>query len=351
MERAPTILSLRPLVKLSFSQWISIRRCPLKGSLSSAVIDGELPKPALTRASIVGKFHHRAMELVATARTPAEIRQLLEDEIEKLQREISTWPHLRRLGSVSGWDEINRSVSLAEELAGSRRDAMSANSGTGVEVELRSSSGLLVGRPDYFTIRESRGRLREYKSGAIREKDGILASEYADQVKFYSCLIFDCFDVDTVDASVESLSGDRCEVTINRTDASLFFASMEATLNALNQRIQEGVAPEMLALPSHDACSFCVGRVVCIPFKRTQDEMELDGDQHVVQGTVVSLEKRTVGQAATIEDVCRGRRLALNLPADFSQQICQGSSYVFLNLRRQGAAFSWGHTSRVLANA
>lgn len=315
------------------------------------MIDGELPKPALTRASIVGKFHHRAMELVATALTPAEIRQILEDEIEKLQREISAWPHLRRLGSVSGWDEINRSASLAEELADSRSGAISTNSGAAAEVELKSSSGLLVGRPDYFSIRESRGRLREYKSGAIRDQDGALAGEYLDQVRFYSCLIFDCFDVDTIDASVESLSGDRCEVTIDRTDASLFFASVEATLNALNQRIQELAAPETLALPSHDACSFCAGRIVCIPFKRTQDEMELDGEQHVVQGTVVSLEKKTVGLTATIEDVCRGKRLALNLPADFSQQICRGSSYVFLNLRRQGAAFSWGHTSRVLANA
>lgn len=315
------------------------------------MIDGELPKPALTRASIVGKFHHRAMELVATALTPAEIRQILEDEIGKLQREISASPHLRRLGSVSGWDEINRSVSLAEELAGARSAAISTNSGAAAEVELKSSSGLLVGRPDYFSIRESRGRLREYKSGAIRDQDGALASEYLDQVRFYSCLIFDCFDVDTIDASVESLSGDRCEVTVDRTDASLFFASVEATLNALNRRIQEVAAPETLALPSHDACSFCVGRIVCVPFKRTQDEMELDGEQHVVQGTVVSLEKKTVGHTATIEDVYRRKRLALNLPADFSQRICRGSSYVFLNLRRQGTAFSWGHTSRVLANA
>jgi hypothetical protein len=218
-------------------------------------------------------------------------------------------------------------------------------------MDLRSDSGLLAGRPDVFSVDEPVAHLREYKSGAIRDEDGSLLSEYLDQVKFYSSLIVDNFDVATIKASVESLSGDRCEVTIDRPGARQFGVSVESVLKEFNTRIQGTITPEALAEPSHEACAFCPARIACLPFKKAQDRLELEGEQYVIQGPLVRLEVKSAGNVASVQDVCRDKRIELMVPQEISRQLTLESDYIFFNLRRQGAALSWGHTSGVLGSA
>ncbi|MGH8336398.1 MAG: hypothetical protein ACRETL_06155, partial [Gammaproteobacteria bacterium] len=81
MERAPTVISLNPITRISFSQWLALKSCPLKALLSSASLEGRLPVAAPTRASIIGQFHHRAIELVASSLSPTELDLTLEGEI------------------------------------------------------------------------------------------------------------------------------------------------------------------------------------------------------------------------------------------------------------------------------
>jgi hypothetical protein len=351
MERAPTVISLNPIMRISFSQWLALKSCPLKAMLSSASLEGRLPVAAPTRASIIGQFHHRAMELVASSLSPTELDLKLEDEIKMIQAKIAAWPHLARLGSVSGWDAINQSASLARELVATKIGSSRAKGAARAEVELRSASGLLVGKPDLFAIAGPRARLREYKSTGIREADGTVKGSYVDQVHFYASLIFDSYSVEAVDASIESLSGDRFDLCIKPAEAAEFSESVATLVHDVNLKVSAGSPVDEFAQPSRDTCALCVGRVLCVPFKRAQDNLELDGEQFVIDGTVTRLESAIRGASATVADVQRRAQIELLLPPRSSQELRQGAAYVFLNLRRQGNAFSWGYTSRVLLSA
>src|ERR1700730_18210887 len=185
MERTPTIVAVGPMRSITFSQWVSLNRCKLKAALRSAVIAGNLPEPLPTRPALVGLFHHRAMELAVQSASPVTLRDSLEAEIADLQLIVSYSPHLRRLGSVSGWDEVNRSVVLAQERVTANR-GLANGAAAAAETSLQSASGLLEGRPDFFSANGSVGLLREYKSGRIRDEKGELLADYRSQALFYS---------------------------------------------------------------------------------------------------------------------------------------------------------------------
>jgi PD-(D/E)XK nuclease superfamily len=348
MDRAPSIISIGPLINITFSQWIALNQCPLKGALRSAILDGELPMPPMTRASLVGIFHHEAMEQVALERSPDVIRRTLEGRIEEMQRIVSNLPHLRRFGSVSGWPEINRSVTIAQELSSWWVGTEKFDRRAHTELDLQSKSKLLKGRPDFFSVHESVADLREYKSGVIRETNGLLRCEYLDQVKFYSYLIVDTFQVETVNASIESLSGDRCEEQISLEQALRFGAAVEMSLTEFNRENEKCETWEVLAAPTRDACTFCLGRPVCRPFKKSQDQLGLEGEQYVLEGHLLSLEKTKLGNVAAVKDVYREKRLELLIPEEVCRELRLEKAYMFMNLRRQGPMLSWGNTSRVL---
>ncbi len=348
MDRAPSIVSIRPLINITFSQWIALNQCPLKGALRSAILDGELPKPPTTRASLVGIFHHEAMEQVALERSPDVVRRTLEGRIEEMQRIVSNLPYLRRLGSVSGWAEINRSVTIAQELSSSWVGTEKSDRRAHAELDLHSKSKLLKGRPDFFSVHESVADLREYKSGAIREKNGRLRCEYLDQVKFYSYLIVDTFQVETINASIESLSGDRHEEQISLEQALRFGVAVEMTVTDFNRQNEKCETWEVLAPPTREACTFCLGRPVCRPFKKSQDQLGLEGEQYVLEGHLLGLEKTKLGNVAEVKDVYREKRSELLIPEEVCRELRPANAYMFMNLRRKGPMLSWGNTSRVL---
>jgi PD-(D/E)XK nuclease superfamily len=348
MERTPTIVAVGPMRSITFSQWVSLNRCKLKAALRSAIIAGNLPEPLPTRPSLVGLFHHRAMELAVQSASPATLRDSLEAEIADLQLIVSSSPRLRRLGSVSGWDEVNRSVVLAQERVTANR-GLANGAAAAAETSLQSASGLLEGRPDFFSANGSVGLLREYKSGRIRDEKGELLADYRSQALFYSSLIFDNSGVELISAIVESLSGDRCEISINREEARQFGAEVEAMLESFNRSLAGLANIETLAEPTQEGCSSCIGRIACLPFKRVQDSLELSGEQFVVQGYVRGLETRRAQHVALVQDVCRDKEAELTIPESIASQLEQRESYCFGNLSRHGAGWLWGHSSRVFA--
>jgi PD-(D/E)XK nuclease superfamily len=346
MERAPVIMAVNPMPSITFSQWAALKRCKLKASLHSATLDGRLPDSLATRASLVGNFHHRSMELAAKIQSPTDLRDALEVEIVKLQSIVSASPHLRRLGSVSGWDEVNRSVVLACE-RGSAGYRTSSRTLAVAETGLRSASGLLQGRPDFFSVGHSVAHLREYKSGRIRDEDGHALTDYIEQAKFYSCLIVDNFAVTSVIASIESLSGDRHELTISRADARQFEIEVGTALADFNQHIPSREHLSVLANPSTEVCAFCDGRVCCASFKQLQDELELSGEQFIIQGRFGGFESRAMQCVVVVQDIYRAERSELLVPQAIGDQLVKDASYLFLNVSRHGAGWLWGHSSRV----
>jgi hypothetical protein len=233
MNRAPQFLGLGAIDHVTYYQWVNLQGCPLKGAIPVFKLDGTLPEQVPTRAVLIGRFHHRAMELAVNASSVTELIHQIDSEIVQLQATVNEWTHLKKSGSVSGWDEVNRSASLARRIASNRGGRNSARV-QHVERELKSRDGRLIGRPDFFSIGASDAVLREYKSGPIREPGGQLVPTYVDQLLFYSYLIFENFDVDRVVCHLAALAGDTHEVTIERQQADDFAADVVRLVHRIN---------------------------------------------------------------------------------------------------------------------
>jgi hypothetical protein len=287
------------------------------------------------------------MELAAKVSSIVELDEQIELEITKLQGAINQLPELRKEGSASGWAEINRSATLAMQIIADR----GAGVHVGVrqaEVDLQSKDGCLVGRPDYFSIAGDVARLREYKSGAIREPSGQPISVYADQVKFYAALIFDNYAVARVVASIESLNGDACEFEMKHADAAQFASAVACALRDANSMIGEKRDVSDLARPSKGACSFCEARIICVRFKREQDRLDLEGDQFLIEGMVTNRVQAANGAvtALTIMDEYRKMIATIVVPREAVVEVPGRGKLLLLNVRRHGGTLEWGRTSR-----
>jgi hypothetical protein len=351
MRAVPLVLEWRTELKtVTPSRWTSLMQCAAKGWVDILVLDGKLPDPPLSRGILVGRLHHRMMELAVTVSSPGELDARMEEEIAALQRQIVELPHLRRAGSVSAWTEINASVSLAMrvfELRGQRSDAEEIR----VEEELKSKDGLFNGRPDVFRIHGTRASLREYKTGAIRDKSGNIKPAYLDQVAIYAALILDNYDVETVAVSLDSLDGDRHETMVDRDQVRKLSQHVTGVIAKLNERVRSADSFAELAQPSQDGCSYCSLRSICSPFKGVQDELELVGEQLLAEGAVelVGERQNDALMSVSFNDECREMNFTVSLPASVASQMVQGRRYQLLNLRRRGGTLEWGQVSQALS--
>jgi PD-(D/E)XK nuclease superfamily len=349
MGRVPKVLGWGLLSEVTLSRWIAAHQCALKGLTTALDMDGPLPEQLPTRATLVGKFYHKIMERAVSAQSAAEIEGAIEAEIVSVQAEANTWKHLRKAGSVSGWDEINASASLGMRIAVGQAPS-SKESSWRAEQMFKSRNGMLLGKPDYFRIDAGRGALTEYKSGAIRGKDGEIKKDYLEQLLFYGTLLLDHFDVPRIDARLESLSGDFFETSIDQADAASFIARVRASLESLNAQLRAANTLVELAVPSADACRSCVTRPVCTAFKSGQDCLGIDGEQFLVEGHVTAVTPFATGAMTyvTITDRYRKSSLTIAAPADAVADVVVNCNYQLLDLRRHGTSLQWGSMTRVL---
>lgn len=348
MERVPRLIGMAEIKTITLSQWLALQKCPLMGLTSAMRLDGTLPEKPPTRATLVGLFHHRAMELAATARSDADLDAGIESEIKRLQSDVNKWTHLGRVGSVSGWDEVNATASLAARLVAERgvsaRPALRE-----VEQLLQSSDGLLAGKPDDVAVVGVQGFVTEHKSGAIRE-DGRIRQPYLDQLLFYSALIFDNYKVHSVTGQLKSLGGDFFEMVVLPRDAQEFAAHVRTLVDSVNAKCRTENPFGSLTTPSADACSLCSARPVCATFKRDQDMLGLEGEEYLIEGALIRVKPSAIRGLSdvTIADECRCVPVTIAAPEQVTSEMTPSRRYQLLNLRKHGGSLEWGLTSTVL---
>jgi hypothetical protein len=349
VERIPRLIGMAEIKKITLSQWLALQKCQLMGLTSAMLLDGALPERPPTRATLVGRFHHRAMEHAATARNEADLDARIESEIKLLQSDVNRWTHLGRVGSVSGWDEVNAAASIAARLV-AERSASAVPALREVEQMLHSSDGLMVGKPDDLSIVGAQGFVTEHKSGAIREEGGQIRRPYLDQILFYSALIFDNYDVHSVRGQLKSLGGDFFEIVVAPRDAQEFAARVRALVDIVNAQCRTENPFSSLTTPSADACGLCSARSVCATFKREQDLLGLEGEQYLIEGALTRVQPSAFRGLSdvTISDECRCVPVTIAAPEQVTSEMTLSDRYQLLNLRRHGGSLEWGLTSKVL---
>jgi hypothetical protein len=352
MDVLPSIAGFEEFRRISFSDFVALRHCTMKAMSDNLLLSCRMPEPWPTRATVVGSFHHQAMELATYATTPESLEQELEHRIGVLQEYVSRWPHLRGTGSVTGWDEINRSYICAVRWARSR-PAIDQMSCAKSETLLTSRDGLLVGKPDFFSLDGNRARLREFKTSSLRCAQGDIRPEYVDQLKFYSALLAETYAVRFIDATLESFTGESWSLAVTSDEAIAFGDEVRNFVRAANQRIANARTAIELTNVAADGCSYCRKQVICEAFKRAQSDIELEESSYVLDA---KLERVGHGSSPRVSDLelkeCHtNRNIRLVVPSEVGAKLSGGGRYVFSALTRDRSGFRWTASARVFSHA
>jgi CRISPR/Cas system-associated exonuclease Cas4 (RecB family) len=351
IQKMPRVRGWRgSLESITPSRWTSLAQCTAKGLADALDLEGELPKSPPSRGTLVGRFHHRLMELAASSSSAVELDAKIEAEIRLLQHEVSKHSHIRQAGSVSGWRDVNVSASLAIRMFEMRDQRRADGETVHVETELKARDGFLIGRPDAFRVHGGGAFLREFKTGAIRDETGGIRKDYLDQITLYAALIFANYSVEAVEASIESLAGDRHEATIHREQARQLAEHVTDALVKVNELVRSARSLSDLARPSADACSYCPVRCICVPFKASQDSLALKGDQLLAEGTVDSIQgsQEATPRTVSLRDEFRSVEIKLVIPTTVAAQLFEKRRYQFINLQRRGPELEWSATAQAL---
>lgn len=349
MERLPRILGCKPLQRVTFSQFESLEQCVLKGLSAALILDAALPEQSPSRSSLVGIFHHKVLELSANCTRIDQFDECAESAIRNLTAEVQSWPHLRKLGNPSGWDEINRSIIIGRRLC-QRIRRPSEGVRLGIEASLTSRDGLMQGRPDYFVIAGPRAEVREYKSVAIRDTNDRPVASYLDQVLFYAALLFDNYPISAVLARIESIRGDCVEVMLRLQDVTSIVDRVRGAVSKANQSTQNRSEFPSLATPSLQACAFCPLQVVCDPFKANDTIQATLSHQSICEGEVASIAPiSSSSKVVALRDRFRSRMTEIVIPSAHADRLRIAQRILLQNLDARSNRLCWSPTSKVLS--
>lgn len=264
-----------------------------------------------------------------------------------LQSEVDSFPHLK-LGSVSGWDEINQcAVSALQAFSKLKKHA--GSSFLGSEKKLVSKDEILVGKPDFFMIMDGTAYLKEYKTSSLFEVTGEIKAEYKEQVLFYAVLLYENFSINNVFATLISTRDGNYKIEISQENAFKFKADVYESIQKANEKISIVNTPQKLSRPNHEACRFCEKKIICRLFKKNQKNLELTKDVFILEGKVISVSENTTPSLSTLkiqeEDTKDIKEIII--PIELSKKINLNHCYVLSDLYYQSENFRWGEKSRI----
>lgn len=346
--KAPKIVALNKIQNVGFYDYLAMRECVLK-SLNSEISLSTSRQPELpSKATMVGRFHHKVFEYACTAKSRSSLRAKIEDQIQNLQKEVDGWSHLKRYGTVSGWDEINASAISAVNFFKFHQSDFFVDGSRFIEKLLISNEMLLKGKPDYFSIKSSNAFVREYKSSSLRDENGNLREEYRLQGLFYAVLIYDNFNVENIEISLESIHSDRFVFSVSKIESEKFRQSVITEVGKANDLISQNANNIKLENPSSVACQYCKNKIVCTSFDKMQFQMALKGSAYKLNGKVTSAKHLNHGAVVIqIKSQTSERIFELNIPSTFFKSIEIGKEYLLENLNFNGTTLGWTDLSRM----
>lgn len=348
MEILPKILNFTEFKVVSYYDYLYLNQCILKGMKKNISFDNLLPDTPPTKPILVGRFHHKIMEYLHTVATLSEFQNTIENEIASLQHEIMEWPHFKNSGSVRGWVEINKSASFALRAFKNKAQVKELRN-TKIESSLISKDNTLIGRPDLFSIKENMGFIKELKSSNLFDSDGILKVEYYDQLIFYAILLFDNYVLESIDALLESLHGETYKVTISKEEAEISRRTILMNIKIANEKIRNTINILDIAYPSQTACRGCQKRIICKEYKINQLSLNLNGDEFVLDGFLISINNNTqqgISQL-NIHHNYLNKIFIIYIPNNKALDLKPNYNYLFSNLSIEKHGYVWTNKSRI----
>jgi RecB family exonuclease len=276
------------LPRLSPTRFQDLRECPLRAVWATSGAPRLLPSHP---AAAVGASIHTLLEEAGGGRFAGEghaaIEERWEQLVSKAESELAgSWLErhfvpLRRAVrdyEIRRIQAIERAVALSE-LAGTVRHPATAQhservSGNGLELDVATPDGLIVGRIDAVVPGPDGPVVRDYKSGAVfgpaETGAEVLREAYGIQLKLYAALFAATFEQWPSRLEIVPLQGEAVPVAFEPAEC---VALLDEARTAV-ARVQELIAAHgpdavgRLASPAPEHCGWCQYRPACDPYRR-----------------------------------------------------------------------------------
>jgi hypothetical protein len=235
-------IALTLLPRTNPTLWSHMRLCALRGALASS---REVDRWVL----------HDPRAWLGTACHPLDIRFA----------DPERWPgyYLTRQRALASAAEI---VIRASARVARARPGL-GDGARGAERRLEARGGRLAGRPDHFdghTVTEYKSSLPDPAwPGAEEVLDG-----FRRQLRLYAAIIAEVTGRCPTQGRVVAASGQAIDIPLVPAACEAEATAALTALDALNEGLASGVAPEALARPASAACGACPFQTLCPAFWR-----------------------------------------------------------------------------------
>jgi hypothetical protein len=349
----PAAQPLAPIKRISPSRFIGLQRCRLRGLWAAQRVEPLLPVSARAR---LGTVVHRVFERVGrdaltveqvTPHVWNEELRFVEGEMEASWLDRSLVPLHKAVADaeVQKLRALERARTMAAALP-QQREGTGGTKGIGFELWVQSSDESVGGYLD-CAIRSDGLVIRDYKSGAILEKDddeqSRIKDEYVVQLQLYAALYNETFGVWPDRLEIVPVQGDAVTVPVDRLKCTELVRDAKVLLSEVNAAVDGlGVsgAPDTatLAQPTARVCATCAYRPHCRTYLAANADMHEQWPLDIC-GNVTRIQKLGNGSLALgLTDHC-GRIHSIKglMPGERHpalKMIDSGSAVGLFNLQR-----------------
>jgi hypothetical protein len=273
----PAPITIAPIARTSPTLWSHMRLCGLRAALAATpAADGWVPHDP---RAWLGIAFHRLMEAMRRGAAPGEAEAIWSASIAESVAAAANHPLNRRFAAPERWPSYSlvrqRALAMAAKLGDPRKPKetearavqKSQELSHGPERRYEARGGRLVGKPDYYDGHV----LTEYKSSlpdAAWPGAAEITDSFRRQLRLYAVIIADALGTWPAGGRIVAASGQTLEVKIDPAASNAEADAALAALDALNEALNAGRAPDELAAPSVSACSGCPFQIICPVFWR-----------------------------------------------------------------------------------
>lgn len=281
MKEIPKIPQCKPIDHISPSLATDLEQCMYKAGQkrtsqyrrffekSSSAYLGMISHRVINRAFTgegLKNLNDESLKETAEKIWDEEIQKLLSknDNIEK--GEVSNWPKY----GMKKARTIKKAKKILEKSI-QKRSQFSKENLIKIEENIKDESGKIRGRPDRFYKVNSKLVVEEFKSGSIKDENGMVLERFKKQILIYCWLVEKEVNQWPDLARIQTLEGSSYQQKPIKKEAEKVVQRVLNILEEYNKKLNKigkrtGNQINDLATPSTEACKWCRIRAWCIRY-------------------------------------------------------------------------------------
>jgi len=275
-----TPLVLKPLEKISPSNYYSLQSCELKGILNE---NHHAPLTPTHPAARMGQIMHKLLQMTVLGQISDEkvMQSAWENtcrEVEQEMSESALEKHLVPLEASANSFETKKKLlfTMIRKLWKKHSENVKgAKVRLETETWYKTDDGKVVGRLDLVRYTDFGAEIVDYKTDPVvnqNSEDIVLRPEYQNQLKLYAALFYSVKKEWPRKLVLAGIDQKEYDVKFDQDECIQMLNSAKAYIDRINKQIEAGADSEKFAKPSPESCRYCPFRPACRAYWKDRGE-------------------------------------------------------------------------------